>query len=236
MSRFVALLIAFFLAAGALVLSLLAGLVALVPLLLGLTALVLPLTIVAGEASYALVGYGFTKTGDGASLSPSWSLPDSRGWALVGLGTAGSVAFNRLVFAVGRHFGIDPVASVPTEGLTMALYLTLVPLLVLVVGPVEEYLFRGVLQSYLSESFSTWGAIGWTAVLFTVVHLPNALLAESVSFAGSTLALSVPVWFGLGVAFGWLYEASETLVVPALVHGFYNVAVFSLLFLDLGIL
>jgi len=97
------------------------------------------------------------------------------------------------------------------------------------VGPAEEYLFRGLIQGYLDRSFSTAGAIGWAAALFTLVHVPNLLAAPAAA------PVSLPVWLTLGLVLGWLYERSGTLTVPALVHGLYDVVVFVLLFAEWGL-
>lgn len=231
MSRVVSLAVAILVAGGSLVLS---GLVSLPALLL---AAALPMgaatavVVTASETAFPVVGYAFRRTGDGSRVTTSWALPDARGWGLVVAGTAATVAVNRLVFALGRRVGVDPVATVtPPEGLSLSGLLVVLPVLLFVVGPAEEYLFRGVLQSYLAESFSVGGAVGWTAVVFALVHLPNALLTLP-----SAVVVSAPVWLIVGLTLGWLYETTGTLVVPALVHGLYDVAVFVALFAEWGL-
>lgn len=230
--RVLALVVAFLVAMGAIALS------AVVAIPGALLAIVLPpaaalaALIALSETAFPAVGYAFTQTGDGAGIDPSWAVPDARGWALVVVATVATVAVNRLVFGLGRLVGVDPVATVsPPEGLTVTGLLVVAPVLLFVVGPAEEYLFRGVLQRYLAKSFSRRGAVLWAAVLFTVVHVPNALLTLP-----SALLVSGPVWLLVGLAFGWLYETTGTLVVPALVHGLYDVAVFSLLFAEWGVI
>lgn len=46
--------------------------------------------------------------------------------------------------------------------------------------------------------------------------------------------MSVPPSRPIGVVLGWLYQRTEALLVPVLVHGCYNVAALSLLFAELG--
>lgn len=226
------LLVASLVAAGGLVLSTLVGLPALLLAATVSTGLATALVITLGELAYGTVGYAFAQTGDGAGIAPSWALPDRRGWALVAGATAAAVALNRLVFGLGVNVGIDPVGSVPPpDGLSVTGLLVVVPVLLVVVGPAEEYLFRGVIQSYLGTAFSAWGAIGWAAALFTAVHLPNVLVLQP-----SALVVSVPVWLAVGLLFGWLYETSGTLAVPALVHGLYDVVLFTLVFAEWGLL
>ena len=97
----------------------------------------------------------------------------------------------------------------------------------LVVGPVEEYLFRGVVQGRLRQSFGPVAAIGVTSVGFALGHAPNYWLAGSellsvgvaVALAGTAVAAAV-----LGV----VYERTANLVVVALVHGLTNAVLFGL--------
>ncbi|MFC6737573.1 CPBP family intramembrane glutamic endopeptidase, partial [Halolamina salina] len=182
-------------------------------------------------AGFVVVGYAFRRTDDGRDLVVDWiGSPDARDAALIVGTTAVLVVFNRLAFAVGSLLGIDPTTAVTTpEELSVAVLVFVIPAMLFAVGPAEEYLFRGVIQGYLRQSFSARGAIGWGAVLFTIVHLPN-LLANPESGV-----VSIPIWLVIGVVLGWLYERTAALLVPVAVHGLYNVAVIWLLFAELGI-
>uniref|UniRef100_A0A7R9ZN51 CAAX prenyl protease 2/Lysostaphin resistance protein A-like domain-containing protein n=1 Tax=Craspedostauros australis TaxID=1486917 RepID=A0A7R9ZN51_9STRA len=71
----------------------------------------------------------------------------------------------------------------------------------------EEMLFRGVLQYELGASFA---AVGWTSVLFGLLHAVTPLYAVLATLAS--------------LYFGWLYLAADNLVVPILTHGLYDVA------------
>lgn len=241
-SRPIALVIAFTLAVGGLVVSTVIGLLgtlvgalvstgtnpgnpeATVPALVGVL-------LVTAEAGFVIVGYAFRQTDDGAGIDVDWTgRPGVREAALVAVTTGALVVFNRVVFALGSLVGIDPVTAVSApEELSVTVLAVMVPALLFAVGPAEEYLFRGVVQGYLRQSFSARGAIGWSALFFTLVHLPNLLSNPE---AG---VVSVPVWLTIGLVLGWLYERTEALLVPVLVHGLYNVAVMMLLFAELGI-
>ncbi len=187
--------------------------------------------LVASEVGFVVVGYAFRRTDDGRDLVVDWlGRPGARDVALIVGTTAVLVVFNRIAFAVGSLLGIDPATAVSTpEELSVAVLAFVIPAMLFAVGPAEEYLFRGVIQGYLRQSFSARGAIGWSAVLFTLVHLPN-LLANPESGV-----VSIPVWLGIGLVLGWLYERTAALLVPVAVHGLYNVAVICLLFAELGI-
>jgi len=230
MDRAVPVVVAALVAGGGLLLSvftsipgiLLAGLL---PAAAGMAAV-----LACSELGFVAAGYVFSKADDFAGIRLSWRAPDRSGWALVVAGTVATVALNRVAFALGAQLGIDPVATVTApEGLTATGLLVVSPVFVLVVGPAEEYLFRGLIQGYLDRSFSTVGAIGWAAALFALVHVPNLLTAPAAA------PVSLPVWLTLGLVLGWLYERSGTLIVPALVHGFYDVVVFVLLFAEWGL-
>lgn len=238
-SRSLALVVALTLATGGLVVSAVSGTLGTVAAALigsgmnpeGTVPALVGVLLVTSEAGFVLIGYAFRQTDDGAGLIIDWrGCPTLGDAALVAGATAGLVAFNRVAFGLGELVGIDPVTAVSApEELSVAVFAFMMPAMLLVVGPAEEYLFRGVLQGYLRRSFSTRGAIGWSAVLFMLIHLPN-LVSNPESGA-----VSVPVWLGIGLGLGWLYERTGALLVPILVHGFYNVAVLALLFAELGI-
>lgn len=238
----IAVVIALTLAGGGLVVSTITGLVgtvagalvgagtnpdAAVPALVGVV-------LVTSEVGFVVVGYAFRQTDDGADIVIDWVArngPSARDVALIVLGTAGLAAFNRIAFAVGSLLGVDPATAVsaPAE-LSLSVLAFMVPAMLLAVGPAEEYLFRGVIQSYLRESFSALGAIGWSAVMFTLVHLPNLVAAPESG------VVSVPVWLVIGLVLGWLYERTGALLVPIAVHGLYNTIVLALLFAEWGLL
>ncbi|MFW5934797.1 MAG: CPBP family intramembrane glutamic endopeptidase [Halolamina sp.] len=239
--RPIAFVIALTLAVGGLVVSTVTGLVgtllgalggagtnpdAAVPALVGVL-------LVTSEAGFVVVGYAFRQTDDGAGIVVDWIDRHGTGLrdtAVVVGATVGLVAINRAAFAVGELLGVDPVTAVSApEELSVGVLTVLLPTMLLVVGPAEEYLFRGIVQGYLRRSFSAWGAVGWSALLFALVHLPNLV---STPEAG---VVSIPVWLTIGVVLGWLYERTGALLVPVLVHGLYNAAVITLLFAEWGI-
>ena len=96
------------------------------------------------------------------------------------------------------------------------LLLFLVPLMLLVVGPGEEILFRGVIQTRLVEAYGTAAGIVTASVLFAVAHLP------AYGGGGAEAWVSVTVLFVASLVFGAIYEVTDNLVVPAVVHGVYN--------------
>ncbi|KAL7536244.1 hypothetical protein ACHAWF_005405 [Thalassiosira exigua] len=78
-----------------------------------------------------------------------------------------------------------------------------------VAGWGEEWLFRGVFQTYLGESFSRGIALTVSGIVFGLLHAVTpiyALLAGAAS-----------------VFFGYLYNQTENLAVPMICHAVYDI-------------
>jgi membrane protease YdiL (CAAX protease family) len=110
-------------------------------------------------------------------------------------------------------------------------YLLMVPVSLLLVGPAEELLFRGAVQGRLRESWGRWPAIILATVLFGLIHIP----AVSGGFGAQ---LSYALLAGvLGLVLGYLYDYTQNIVVPSVIHGSYNGTLFALLYLgEIGLL
>jgi len=87
----------------------------------------------------------------------------------------------------------------------------------LVVGPAEETLFRGVIQSRLRERFSAVPAILLASAVFASAHVVALAGQDPVAVANTIVILFVP-----GLGFGALYEYTGNVVVPMVLHGFHN--------------
>ena len=92
----------------------------------------------------------------------------------------------------------------------------LVVTMFLVVGPAEEFLFRGVVQNRLRERLSAVPAVAVAGVLFAAVHVISAV-GDPVA-VGTLVVLLVPA----GLVLGAVYEYTGNLVVPWLVHSTHN--------------
>lgn len=108
------------------------------------------------------------------------------------------------------------------------LLLPLIPLSVLVTGPTEEFLYRGVIQSRLKEAFDTRLAVVIATVIFALVHVP----AYGHTSLGWPLVTSLAILSVLGAVLGTAYEYTGNLVVPAIAHGIYNAVVFGSLYVE----
>ena len=103
-----------------------------------------------------------------------------------------------------------------------------IPLLIaasfLVIGPAEEVLYRGIVQSRLRESISAVPAIAIASAIFAFVHV--IALTGGIQGRLTTIA----VLFFPSLVFGAVYEYTDNIVVPALLHGLHNAVLFTLLY------
>ncbi|PAU83517.1 CPBP family intramembrane metalloprotease domain-containing protein [Halorubrum salipaludis] len=88
--------------------------------------------------------------------------------------------------------------------------------MLLVVGPCEELLFRGVIQSRARETLSAVPAILLAASVFAPAHI------VSLSGGVSAMLTTISLLFVPSLIFGAVYEYTENLVVVAVMHGLYN--------------
>jgi hypothetical protein len=79
----------------------------------------------------------------------------------------------------------------------------------------EESVFRGFLLTSLTKRMPVWAAVLGSSAAFAVAHLS---------------VRDAPVLFALGCLLGFLYVRSRNLLTPMLVHGVWNSAVLTLLF------
>lgn len=161
-----------------------------------------------------------------------WSRPDRRDLGLVAIGIVVLVGANR---AITRLFSWGDVdvgtnTAVATGAGDPGYLLAMVVVSLLVVGPVEELLFRGVVQGRLRESWGVWPAIFVATALFGLSHV-------SVSGGLAGIAAYVLTATVLGVLLGYLYERTNTILVPAVIHGANNAVIFADLYLrEIGLL
>ncbi|WP_459810570.1 CPBP family intramembrane glutamic endopeptidase [Halopiger thermotolerans] len=103
--------------------------------------------------------------------------------------------------------------------------LVLIPASILVIGPFEELLYRNVIQKSMYDTFSRYGAVVVGSVIFAIIHTQAYWTAGP-----GQVAASLGTVFGLSIVLGTVYERTDNLVVPALVHGIYNAVVFANLY------
>jgi len=122
-----------------------------------------------------------------------------------------------------EHGTVETIQKDPTLALYMA------ALSIIAIGPAEETLFRGVIQTRLKESFSLWGAIVSTNVIFALVHIPAY---GGLNSGAQELATTLVILFTISLVFGWLYERTNNLFVPMFTHGLYNSILFTFVYIS----
>lgn len=147
--------------------------------------------------------------------------PDS--WVFVAAVTLALYVFRTAVLAAAVALGVDPSppaitgVDLPIETLIMIM----IPVSVLVIGPAEELLFRGAIQKYLGERVSPNAAVVGAGTLFGLIHIPALIVST-----GAGALVSLGTIFTVGLALGWLYERTGTVVSAMAAHAGYNALIF----------
>jgi membrane protease YdiL (CAAX protease family) len=153
-----------------------------------------------------------------------WSVikkPEVWGGLLTALGTAA---------AVGYLWQLDGYLTKPSAASRLGNKLgnRLTPLYAFPVGISEEALFRGYLQSHLSESLTPTGGIIASSLLFGAAHISNGLLMEDPEDQRRYFSYSIPFITAFGAYFGWLAHHTNSLQEGVALHSWYDFALFSL--------
>jgi membrane protease YdiL (CAAX protease family) len=89
------------------------------------------------------------------------------------------------------------------------------------IAPIEEFLYRGVIQGRLRESFGPVAAISITSIGFALGHIPSYWFGGSdlvsVSVGGALLGIGAG-----GFVLGAIYEWTESLLIVSIIHGILN--------------
>jgi len=148
-------------------------------------------------------------------------LPDKRDVAVI---VGGSIAILGLLFvassviaALGLNSAQNQIVEVGRQN--PSVFLLLIPLQFLLVGPGEELLFRGLVQGTLRERLHPARAIILASALFASIHL--------FSLSGEGKLVYIGIAFVLALVLGAAYEYTDNLTVPAVIHGTYNAVQFA---------
>ena len=89
------------------------------------------------------------------------------------------------------------------------------------IAPIEEFLYRGVIQGRLRESFGPVAAVSITSIGFALGHIPSYWFGGSdlvsVSVGGAILGIAAG-----GFVLGAIYEWTESLLIVSIIHGLLN--------------
>lgn len=128
-----------------------------------------------------------------------------------------------VISVTGAPAGENQVAEFANTDPTVLLWL--VPASILLIGPGEELLFRGIVQGRLRETFDAVPGVALASAIFAGIHY--------VALTGGTggRLVTVTILFFPALVFGGVYELTDNLVVPSLVHGAYNATLFAFAYL-----
>lgn len=133
--------------------------------------------------------------------------------ALLGLLFAASSVITALGLSSAQNQIVEVGRANPS------VFLLLIPLQFLLVGPGEELLFRGLVQGTLRETFHPARAVILASALFASVHL--------FSLTGDGKLVYIGTAFVLALVLGAAYEYTDNLIVPAFMHATYNAVQFA---------
>ena len=150
------------------------------------------------------------------------SVPTTRQFVVSLVAIAGLVALGTTLSIVSNLLGIPASEHSLIGGDLEAIhFVALAVISILVIGPAEELLFRGLIQNYMRPAFGSAQAVVWTSVLFSSIHLPAYFTATF-----SEAIVSLIVVFALSLVLGWLYEKYGNLYLVMWIHGGYNAVLF----------
>ncbi|ELZ68522.1 CAAX amino terminal protease family protein [Haloferax sp. ATCC BAA-644] len=183
-------------------------------------------TALVGEIQTAAQFVGFGVVGAGyLSMRDDWELIRfERPTARDGLWIAGGfvavmgvyLGASALMSALGIQSGDSVIAQQGRENPVYFLYLTVIT--IVLVGPAEELIFRGIAFGELRRLWGPAPAVVLSSLVFASIHLW--------SFSGEGLYVSLGMVLVLGSVLAVVYERSGNLLVVALVHGLYNAVQF----------
>lgn len=202
-----------------------------VVLLLGVdvsVGLLVPVLFVVEYLGYALVAVGFVYVTHRGWSYFDFAWPSGRELGYVAGGVVGSLVIWAVGTAAITGLGLpaaDHALFDPTDDTDPSLLLLLIPLVLFVNGPVEELLYRNVVQKYLAERFSTLTAVGIASAIFALAHLPAYFTANPAEI-GVTLGLL----FVVSCLWGAFYAHTRSLVVVSAIHGLYNAVLLGMVY------
>jgi membrane protease YdiL (CAAX protease family) len=133
------------------------------------------------------------------------------------------VFFNGLIQIIGVETAENTVVDSGLEDPTFYLYM--IPVMVLFVGPIEEFIFRGVIQDTFTEKINFKIGLIVASSLFGLIHLTSVMGA---TYEAMLYVISSGI---LGIMLGYYYQKTRNIVVPMVAHGVYNSILMLILYL-----
>lgn len=152
-------------------------------------------------------------------------VPSLRDVGWVGLTFVGLLVGVNVITAALAQFGVTPATNAVIEQGERApeYFLYLIPIALLLNGPAEELLFRGLIQGLFRRAYGVVPGIVLASVLFGAVHITAVITT-----GGGTASILATLGTAgvLGLVLGAVYERTRNLLVPMVAHGVYNAVLF----------
>lgn len=174
------------------------------------------------------VGYAYLRRQGGTLAGIGVRLPSLRQLGVAVGAFVLSIVYLIAASQVVQFFGAETAENnVVQMGMkNPEVLLWLIPGAYIFIGPGEELLFRGVIQTRIREVFPPVAGVVVASVIFVAVHLP----ALSYGAPLSAKLTSLLVLMGPSLILGASYEYTDNLVVPILIHGSYDALLFLALY------
>jgi len=146
-------------------------------------------------------------------------------WILGGLVImlGGEYALTHLFAAFHVPTARNGASVAATSHASPLMFTGLIIISLVIIGPSEELLFRGLIQGHLRSYFSAPSAVLLASFLFAGVHV-LAVQGSANGVLNTILSL-----FALALVLGIAYERTDSLLVPMVIHGCYDAILFAAL-------
>jgi membrane protease YdiL (CAAX protease family) len=133
-----------------------------------------------------------------------------------------ALSVSYVVQQLGADTATNQVVEQGQQNPTLFLYM--IPITILVVAPAEELLFRGVVQGLFRRAYGLVPGILLASALFGVAHW--------LALTGAGRLTYIAIAAVLGLVLGTVYELTENLAVPIVIHGLWNAFLFGSQYYD----
>jgi len=182
------------------------------------------------QLGFAVVAAGYLFVADDWSRYLKFRRPTAEdvAWilALPGISAALSVGLTTVLPVFGIAVPTHSHSSVGTAGLLLQqpmLWAVAIPALYLFAAPIEETLYRGIVQGRLRPHLGTAGVVLVSGVAFGSMHTLTYL------FASGPLVYTILSITAFGCVWAFVYERTENLIVTAVSHAMFWTVPFSTL-------
>jgi membrane protease YdiL (CAAX protease family) len=151
-----------------------------------------------------------------------WPTRRDFGWIIGGVIAVVVVSvFAEIIFSSFRDGDATTISAAAAVANPITVYSIFIIGNFLFIAPLEEFLFRGVIQGRLREAFGPVAAISITGIGFALGHILSYWYGGS-----NVLSVSVAAaLFGIaatGMVLGAIYERTESLLIVTIIHGLVN--------------